>query len=72
MNFGENSVPGTSQSVEIRQNSCNASASVCRRKDLTQQVKGNQSTMDPIVQILEKLSAVDQHFANLTAKVNQQ
>ncbi len=54
----------------------NALLSIWRRKDLIQQYtplnKENQWTMDPLAQILEKLSYIDHHLANLTGKVDQQ
>ncbi len=75
MNLRKNSAYRTNQSVETRQNSCNASLSVSRRKDLIQptytfEVKGNQST--PLVEILEKLANANHHFSNLTFTANQQ
>ncbi len=35
-------------------------------------VKDARSTVDPLMQILEKLSATEHHLTNLTAKANQQ
>ncbi len=38
----------------------------------TFEIKVNQSTMDPLVPILEKLTVTEHHLTNLTAKVNYQ
>ncbi len=38
----------------------------------TFEVEDAKSTPDPLSQILEKLAAADNHFANLTATTNQQ
>ncbi len=66
------------QSVEARQNSCNASLTEWWKKKASIppvypfEVAEAKSTTDPLARILEKLSAVNYYFVSLTAKVDQQ